>query len=907
MAREASSFNIKRENGQQRDSAPFGREGASRVLLRLVDAGLMGVIFLAPLFMGGRGEIGRLVYVALVCATAVCWLGRQCLLEKASWRWSGLEWILLAGIALIVLQLTPLPAWGLRMLAPQIPTLLPLWTTQAAPETQLGTWSQLTLAPYATRGGLSILISHVLLFLVLLQRIEDVQDIQRLVRWLAIAAVGMAVLGLAQMLLGNGKFLWIYEHPSRDTYRVVKGSFHNQNHFAHFLALGIGPLLWWLHRLWTAAPQGSFGFGGRSWKRRETLKHALTIGMGLVAITGLLTFSRGGVLAMSAAAGISLGVLIRNGLLGKKSWAAIGGLTVVTAAALLIYGYQPLATKLSTLRDSRSLDELSLGRKALWSAHLKAIPQFARTGAGAGSHASIYPTYMEEFFDVEFTHGENGYLHLLVETGVAGLMLLLAAVATLCFWSWRITQIPSGTDGFTLAAALVPGLVASLLHSFADFVWYIPACLSLTIVLAACTCRLYQLTRHSLPHPHVQQAPAWQNWLRRWALDGGETGGSRTAWIAVSTGVFALAVVLVAGRLPPALAAPHWEAYFKLARETRRADPSEDPAQAAERFHAMAGHLVQTLRRDPRHPRANLRLAAMYLQQFDAQQQAGENPMPLTQIRDAALASRFPTREAQERWLALVTGENRRLLDRALQHARIALRLCPLQGEGYVYMAELGFLNSAAPQLKHEFVEQALRVRPYSGTVLLAAGGEAVLAEDGERALALWKQAFRLDPDQQMRIIELLASQMPADVFLEYFSPDCDALGRLFQFYRNLSADEAARYVGIRYAEELERATGDVDSTASAVLWDRASAVYAYLGDPQKAADCARQAVFQTPDDFGRRRRLATALLANHEYEEAVSQLQWCLSRRADDADLQRQLDQANRRRLASRDIIARQ
>jgi predicted Zn-dependent protease len=88
-------------------------------------------------------------------------------------------------------------------------------------------------------------------------------------------------------------------------------------------------------------------------------------------------------------------------------------------------------------------------------------------------------------------------------------------------------------------------------------------------------------------------------------------------------------------------------------------------------------------------------------------------------------------------------------------------------------------------------------------------------------------------------------------------------------------------------------------------LWDQASEVYAYLGNVQKAAECARQAIFQTPDDFARRQRLAAALLNNQEYGEAISQLQWCLSRRPDDAGLQQQLERANGQRLAARPAIA--
>ena len=103
-----------------------------RILLRLVDVGLGVVIFLAPLFMGGRNDIGRLVYVAAVCATALVWIVRQIALREARWRWSGAEAILLAGLFLIVAQLVPLPLSLQQKLSPQIAELLPLWTSSGA-------------------------------------------------------------------------------------------------------------------------------------------------------------------------------------------------------------------------------------------------------------------------------------------------------------------------------------------------------------------------------------------------------------------------------------------------------------------------------------------------------------------------------------------------------------------------------------------------------------------------------------------------------------------------------------------------------------------------------------------------------------------------------------------------------
>ena len=63
----------------------------SEWLLRVVDLGIIGVIFIAPLFMGGRGPIGKFVFVAFVCLSVVAWSFRQCLKKRASWKWSGVE------------------------------------------------------------------------------------------------------------------------------------------------------------------------------------------------------------------------------------------------------------------------------------------------------------------------------------------------------------------------------------------------------------------------------------------------------------------------------------------------------------------------------------------------------------------------------------------------------------------------------------------------------------------------------------------------------------------------------------------------------------------------------------------------------------------------------------------------
>jgi tetratricopeptide (TPR) repeat protein len=311
--------------------------------------------------------------------------------------------------------------------------------------------------------------------------------------------------------------------------------------------------------------------------------------------------------------------------------------------------------------------------------------------------------------------------------------------------------------------------------------------------------------------------------------------------------------------------------------------------------------LTALLEQDPYHARANLRMATLQLRQFDASQQAGDNPMGLMQIRDAALASQFPSRAAQDRWLGRLMGDNRRHLDWALQYTKRALRLCPLQGEGYIYLAELAFLEQASSDLEHACIDQALRVRPHNGVVLLAAGSEAATDGDAERAMELWKRAFHQDPEQQTRIIDLLAPYMSAEEFLDEFTPDREALQSVFAFYRERGQLQDAHTAGSRLAALLERDAGHEAGWKAAVLWDEAGAIQEFLGDAQGAADCARNAVFYTPDHYRRRLRLADRLLGTGQHAEAVAQLRWCLSRKPDDGEVRRKWEVANRQRLARR------
>lgn len=870
-------------------------------LKRAVDLALAAAILIAPLFMGGRGPIGRLVFVSIVGIAAMAWFFRQCFVQNAKWRWSGAETVVLLGGLLIVAQLVQLPQVLLFKLSPAIGELLPLWRSNAASAVHLGNWSTLSLTPEDTRGGLAIFLAYTLLFLVLVQRIESVEHIQRTMRWLAIAVVGMAAIGMLQLLFGNGKFLWVYEHPSRDTYAKVIGTFQNQNHFAHFVALGVGPLIYWLQRSWCAEQSQTTFKSGRSrgspWPGSIT-KHFLAVCMGVVIVASLLTYSRGGVLAVSLAMLLTVMLYAWNALLGRKSLIAVGLFGVVVAAALAIYGHKQLAAKMETL-VSGSFENVSQARLELWKAHWRAIPRFPIFGTGVGSHREVYPIFMQENYDVEFTHGENGYFQLLLETGVAGLALLLAGFALVLRWCLGVLTAGKGNLRLIgLGGAILPGIAASLLHSWGDFVWYIPACMTLTLVLAACACRLYQLSgRESSPESQSSRSTRQVSHPREVPL-------SRLATAAVAVGILLCSVSLIYNRVGPALASPHWDSFSKLARTKNSADSSQFSVESIgdrDKLAGMEEQLDEVLRHDPDDARALLKSAAIRLARFEFEQRFAANPMRLSQIRDAALASGFPTKQAQEGWLNLAIGDNIRRLDLALDHCRRALRISPLEGVGYVYMADLCFLNDPRGTAKNEYLQQAYQLRPHKGEVLFALGVQALLSNDRITATKHLRQAFRQDSEVQTLIVQAIASQLPASDFLRTFEPNLTGLRRLFWQYRTTNQEADARLVGLKFAEALQHETGNANSVQAIAYWHEAQGVYALLGELEKALECERHAVDAAPYDFELRRTFARLLAQNHQHAEAATHFEWCLRRHPEDDNLRQELSQLKMKKTQPR------
>ena len=77
------------------------------MLLKVVDGGLAGSIFVVPFLMGGRQALGQLALVSLAATVAVAWTLRLGLRRESFWRLSSAEVLLIVGVVLLLLQIAP--------------------------------------------------------------------------------------------------------------------------------------------------------------------------------------------------------------------------------------------------------------------------------------------------------------------------------------------------------------------------------------------------------------------------------------------------------------------------------------------------------------------------------------------------------------------------------------------------------------------------------------------------------------------------------------------------------------------------------------------------------------------------------------------------------------------------------
>ncbi len=345
------------------------------------------------------------------------------------------------------------------------------------------------------------------------------------------------------------------------------------------------------------------------------------------------------------------------------------------------------------------------------------------------------------------------------------------------------------------------------------------------------------------------------------------------------------------------MAAPHWEAHLRIARANRGTSAMPDDTAVK--------HLEQIIAWTPNNARAHIRLAAARLARCEWLPRESRSVLALSHADVADLTAKGATPDELAAWFERVAAVHGNDLGRVQWHARRAVELSPLDGEGYIYLAELSFLADGGRAARSAYVQQAMQVRPFDPSVRLAAGNEAALAGDLNTAMDLWRTVFNAGADEREELVALLvANQVPIELVLERFRPDLYALRVLDAKYGQALPADALEPLLRNFLIVGENTAGSLGEEEAAPLWAELAAIQKRLGEPAKALRCLRRAAAGRPNDYPLRLMLATRLCDEREYAEAEMHLKWCLQRHPEDEQLQSTLMVATRRRAETESSI---
>jgi tetratricopeptide (TPR) repeat protein len=622
----------------------------------------------------------------------------------------------------------------------------------------------------------------------------------------------------------------------------------------------------------------------RSNSRQELSTYLLGIALGIVLFAGLLSLSRGGTIAVALAVGTAAVTSAYASPSFRAVFAVLGATALLIAGSLSIFGYQYVAQRMDTV-SSASLDAMDNNgkRREIWAAALQCIPQNPVFGSGVGSFVEFYPTQANAGAEwaVEFSHAENGYLQVAVETGLAGVVVLIAGIVLGMWWCIQSLRPHVPARLRLCAGAIAASLVASLFHSLTDFVWYVPACVATTVILAALLERVRQISDAPSKLPRTAPLPTFATAV---------------------AGVFLLMIGgwMVSELVGPAMAASFWNEYqmtvetlqaeSRIAKQHGTLDAPTGHPKDAEDEERLISLLDRVLAWQPTHARAQMAMAEAHLRLFERLQATGPNPMSLLNLRNAVEQSSFPSYEATTEWLSRAAGFHWRHLELALHHLQNSLTSCPLQGRGYVYLSEVAFLEKHPHPPTQAYLQQALRVRPYDGTVLYAMGSEACLAGDTETWLKYSKQAFHSDRQQQMRLIGDLigplsgeAVPVMVDFIIRQFQPDLEAVRLLHWTSIPRCSPDLLKPLG-RYHGDMARAEASRQAGPKAAdLWREAYAQYHAIDDRHESLKSIRRAVECDPTNYEAHFQLGLRLLEQKLYTDAEEHLNWCRLRQPGD------------------------
>lgn len=346
-----------------------------------------------------------------------------------------------ATMLLILLQLVPLP-----------PSLWQSLPGRALPADILATigardrWMPITLNPTATKATLFYFLVPAMLYVATLHLGRDGHRI--LFQVFTVFALVNAFLVVLQAQ-GVTALTLYWTTPTRPGF----GLFANKNHCAALLVAAMPIAVSTCTHLLRDRSAGA-----------RYMASAITLMLLAVTVFGCL--SRAGLALMPIGLGSSLLILLRDRLSPRTIlWAAAGFAIVLVLAFVVLPRTYIVAETLQRFGAD------SEGRYDFWPDVVAAIRTYAPVGSGLGTFVPVF-TLHETLENVHLTytnHAHSDYLEILLETGVAGGLLVVAFLVWFVVTGTKRLRANWSTAGFDMMTAAVTAMLVLLVHSGLDY------------------------------------------------------------------------------------------------------------------------------------------------------------------------------------------------------------------------------------------------------------------------------------------------------------------------------------------------------------------------------------------------------------------------------------------------------
>lgn len=418
---------------------------------------------LAILWIAGGASRADVLGQAVVRFFA--WAGLiACIVFCPHFKWRNITpLIILLGLSVVLVaaQLVPLP--------PAIWSSLPgraLFLQAAEVTGQAQPWRPLSISPGATANALGALIVPVTV-LVLAANLTREQHwrIASIALVLVAASCALALLQFSGSRLDN-PFV-------NDVRGMVAGNFANRNHFALFVAMGclIAPV-WAFRDKEDRGPKSLFAIGV----------------LPLFALIILSTGSRMGILAGATA--IVLGILavqkpIRDQFAGMNRKLSIPLIATFGFSILLVIGLSVVLNRAVSIERALTL---SPGEDLRWRALptvMSMVERYFPAGSGFGTFDPVYRiSEIDSLLQLKYlNHAHNDLLEIVLDGGLAGLVLLVAAIVFWLYRSYRAWRGAGCTDReLARLGSTIPLLV--LIASVTDYPARTPLIMAMLTIAA---------------------------------------------------------------------------------------------------------------------------------------------------------------------------------------------------------------------------------------------------------------------------------------------------------------------------------------------------------------------------------------------------------------------------------------